>query len=106
MDNQTPTGLKQLFQSICPEGAGVLEGMVASAAPLKIVLANDAKMVLGENSLIVPRHLTEYQLLVDVPDGGTGSKKITVRNSLKPGEAVYLLAFNKGKKYYVLDRKG
>ena len=29
---------------------------------------------------------------------------ITVKNALKVGERVHLLSFNKGKKYYVLDR--
>ncbi len=30
--------------------------------------------------------------------------KITVYNSLKVGEEVYILGFNRGKQYYVLDR--
>jgi len=29
---------------------------------------------------------------------------LTVHNSLKSGEKVYLLSFNNGKKYYILDR--
>lgn len=31
---------------------------------------------------------------------------ITVHNALKVGEYVYLLPYNNGKKYYILDRRG
>ena len=31
---------------------------------------------------------------------------ITVYNHLKVGDMVYLLSFNEGKQYYILDRKG
>ena len=41
-------------------------------------------------------HLVTYTLT-----GGT----ITVHNALKAGETVYLLPYNGGKKYYLLDRK-
>ena len=152
MDNQNPTGLKELIQSLAPEAPGVIEGTVTSASPLQVTLANDSKMVLGKNSLIVPRHLTDYMVEVDVKksagaldskttkdggehehdDGGhdgheSGDGKHThdggkhvhsvstfsltggmlhVYNSLKQGDTVYLLHFNGGKKYYILDRKG
>ena len=55
MENQTPTGLKQLFQSMCPEGPSVVEGIVTNVSPLQVTLVNDSKMNLGENSLVVPR---------------------------------------------------
>lgn len=143
------TSLKQLFQSLIPEGAGVVEGKVTSANPLTVTLANDSKMVLSENSLIVPKHLTDYTTTADISGGsltgntttsgshthdegtheghtdGDGSHthnggkhshnlssfsvsgaSITIHNSLKQGETVYLLAFNNGKKFYILDRKG
>ena len=66
MDIQNPTGLKELIQSLAPEAPGVIEGTVTNASPLQITLANDSKMVLGKNSLIVPRHLTDYMVEVDV----------------------------------------
>lgn len=106
MENQTPTGLKQLFQSMCPQGTSVIEGTIISISPLKITLANDAKMILGENSLIVPRHLAEYAITIDIPGAGLWNERIMVHNSLKPGETVYLMVFHDGKKYFVLDRKG
>lgn len=152
MDIQNPTGLKELIQSLAPEAPGVIEGTVTNASPLQITLANDSKMVLGKNSLIVPRHLTDYMVEVDMQksagaldskttkEGGehehedgshdgheSGDGKHTheggkhvhslstfsltggmlhVYNSLKKGDTVYLLQFNGGKKYYILDRKG
>lgn len=102
MEYQTPTGLKQLIQSLCPDGPGVIEGRVTRASPLQITLANDAKMMLGENSLIVPKHLTNYT--VNVASEGSELKTITVNGALQQGEKVYLLAYNNGKKYFILGR--
>ena len=55
---QEPTSLKQMFQSMLPEGPSVKEGIVTSTSPLSVTLKNDAKMILSANSLIVPRSLT------------------------------------------------
>ncbi len=145
------TGLKELIQSLCPEAPSVIEGMVTNDSPLQITLVNDAKMILSKNSLVVPRHLTNYMVEVDIEknkgvldsvtktgegehthDGGShgghesgdgahthdGGKHLhsldtfslttglmTVHNALKKGDIVYLLQFNNGKKYYILDRK-
>lgn len=152
MNNRTPTGLKALIQSLIPEAPGVIEGRVTSASPLQVTLTNDSKMILGANSLIIPRHLTDYQVEVDLQkcegnldskttkDGGEHEHNggghdghesgdgehtheggehvhslstfsmtkgmLSVHNSLKKGDIVYLLQFNNGKKYFILDRKG
>lgn len=128
MANDNPTGLKQIFQSMIPDGNGVIEGFVTEANPLKVTLANDSKMILTANSLIVPRHLTDYMVEVDIEkvdgelvsettEGGgrhvnelstfsLSSGMLHVHNALKNGDTVYLLQFNGGKKYYILDRKG
>lgn len=50
MEDQT--SIKQMIQSMSPDGAGVVEGTVTNAAPLEITLTNDAKMILSANSLI------------------------------------------------------
>lgn len=139
MEDQT--SLKQMIQSMVPDGAGVVEGTVTNADPLEITLTNDAKMILSSNSLIVPEHLTEHKIEADimVADGAlyapTGAEnengehehpgiaksgkhahelkgfqitggRIILHTGLKAGEIVYLLSYNNGKKYYVLDRRG
>lgn len=139
-DQETPTGIKQLIQSMAPEAPSVKEGIVTSASPLEVTLKNDAKMVLSANSLVVPRSLTDYQVEVDLETGAgslisktktdgkhtheelSGSDDgahshflatftvrdgvLMIHNALKKGDTVYLLAFNSGKQYYILDRKG
>ena len=60
MEDQT--SIKQMIQSMSPDGAGVVEGTVTNAAPLEITLTNDAKMILSANSLIVPEHLTDHEI--------------------------------------------
>ena len=128
-DVQEETSLKQMIQNMCPEGPSVIEGTVTSASPLKITLTNDSKMVLTANSLIVPRHLTNYKTSISggniqnyyyvgsgenastVPVSPShvhaiGKVSVTVYDALQTGDTVYLLAFNNGKQYYVLDRKG
>nr|WP_300842426.1 DUF2577 domain-containing protein [uncultured Acetatifactor sp.] len=139
MEDQT--SLKQIIQSMSPDGAGVVEGTVTNVSPLEITLTNDAKMILSANSLIVPEHLTDHEIEADImkDDGAlyapTGAKdekgehehpgieksgkhahelkgfqltggKIILHTGLKAGEIVYLLSYNNGKKYYVLDRRG
>ena len=103
MGNQT--SLKQMIQGMALIGPGVVEGTVTNVAPLEITLANDAKMILSANSLIVPKHLTDH--VVDANIIATSLKsKITLYMGLKVGESVYLIFYNNGKKYFVLDRKG
>lgn len=65
-DNRTPTSLKQMFQEMMPEGAGVVEGTVTRESPLQITLTNDAKMVLSQNSLILPDWLTDAERTIDI----------------------------------------
>lgn len=138
---ENPTSLKQLIQSMAPDGDGVVEGNVTNAAPLEITLINDDKMILSANSLIVPEHLTDHEIIADImmdkgslsaPTGAEDEKgehehpeieksgkhehelkgfqliegKIVMHAGLKKGEVVYLLSYNNGKKYFVLDRKG
>lgn len=60
------TSIKQLIQSLVPDGPTVVEGTVTSESPLSITLKNDTKMVLSANSLVVPRYLTDHQVEVDL----------------------------------------
>lgn len=133
---QEPTSLKQLFQGMAPETMAVVRGTVLSANPLKIQVINDEKLILEQNIICLPRHLSTYQTTVDISlgrgsinsvtkedgehaghAGGNGKHRntletfnlsgvsMTVYNGLKPGEVVYILSFNHGKKYYILDRE-
>lgn len=106
MEQQTTTGLKQLFQSLCPQASNLIEGIVTCVSPLQVTLVNDAKMVLGIHSLVLPQHLTDYNLKVTLLEQTGSQTDITVHNSLKCGEHVYLFPFHNGKKFYILDRKG
>lgn len=119
------TGLKQLFQGMVPEGTTVVGGTVVSASPLKIRIENDDKLTVTGNVLLVPRYLTDWSATVDISlakggiDSVTDNKPghthklstfnitgaaMTVHNALKAGETVYLLKFNNGKNYLVIDR--
>lgn len=128
--DQTPTSIKQLIQGMVPDDIGVVGGIVTRESPLEITLANDAKMVLTQNTLILPEWLTDVDKSVDImlqggnisaPTGGDDGEgthmhylsdfniygaKMVIHNSLRKGESVLLLSFNKGKQYYILDRKG
>lgn len=69
MEIQEPTGIKQMFQSMVPDGPTIIEGRVTRVSPIQITLTNDAKMTLGENSLKIPRHLTNYTVNADISGG-------------------------------------
>lgn len=151
---QEPTSLKELFQGMVPEAMAVVQGKVISASPLKIQVINDEKLILEQNIICLPRHLSTYKTTVDIVlgdgtinsvtrsgqgthphgssgehgghTGGTGAHAhpdsegahihnvatfnifgatMTVYNGLKVGDLVYILSFNHGKKYYILDRE-
>jgi hypothetical protein len=97
-------------------------GTVVSVTPLKIQVTN--VFTLPESLLVVPQHLTEYELEItpidwlteDRSGGGgdasfashnhaiSGKKKIKVHNALKVGDKVALLRKQGGQSYFVLDR--
>lgn len=123
---QEPNSIKAAFQGLIPDGAAVQQAIVIKKTPLEIKMENDDKLILKENLLIVPRHLTEYKTKIDlkIADegnvtgtaiGSEGTSQIntfelikyemTVYNQLELGDIVYVLSFNGGKKYYILDRE-
>ena len=121
------TSLKQLFQGMAPEGTTVVNGTVVSASPLSIRIDNDDKLTVSGSVLLVAQYLGDWTATVDISLGKgtinsvtnevqshkhkqetfilTGAT-MTVHNALRAGEAVYLLKFNNGKNYLVLDRVG
>ena len=153
MEIKDETSLKELFQGMIPESLTVLRGRVTQAAPLLIQVDNDPKLILHENIICLPRHLSDYTTTCDIQlaggsinsqtrsdgnhghgssgqhgghTGGDGSHThpateaphvhflstynifgatIQVHNALRQGERVFILSFNEGKKYYILDRE-
>lgn len=123
--HQEPTSIREALQGLFPESMEILEGEVMTAQPLQIKAVNDDKLLLGPSLLCVPRHLTDYQVTVNISGGDVDGRTedadghnhtmasvafsgatMTVQNALQQGERVYLLSFNQGKRYYILDRKG
>ena len=123
--NGQDMSLKGLFQSLIPEADGIFQATVISVSPLKVQAINDAKLIIPASLLIVPPHLTDYTREVDIEVGGgtlyggtdTSDEhshyldsfsltkgRITIKNALKKDEKVHLLSFDKGNKYYILDR--
>lgn len=120
---QEATSFKQLFQGMVPEGTTVVSGRVVGTGPLKIQIENDSKLVVSGSVVLVPRLLTDWSAAVDISlgkgsissqtDGGQNLRSfsisgatMTVHNALKVGDEVYLLSFNGGKNYLIIDRKG
>lgn len=115
-DENEKTSLKQLIQGMTEAGITVIQGKVIAASPLKIQAINDEKLTISQNSLFIPRHLTNYTTTCYISTSGSHgghnsgngahdhSASITVYNALKVGEVVHMLSFNHGKQYYVLDR--
>lgn len=105
-------------------------GKVISTKPLKVQVTN--QFTLPESLLIVPRHLTDYEVDVTIEwntedhththgihdtftGGGSaddnthkhevvGRKKMLVHSALQVGDKVALLRKTGGQSYYILDR--
>ena len=98
-------------------------GTVISTSPLKIKVTN--QLVLPASLLVVPQHLTDYNMDVTVSwvteakSGGSldaayeahaheieGRKSVLIHASLKEGDKVALIRKQGGQTYYILDRIG
>lgn len=110
-----PESLKGLFQGMIPDQCEIVQGTVVSTAPLEIQIAGDEKLLIHTTSVIIPRHLTDYQVPVSIPESGGHSQysgsgvhshdvEMTVHNALQVGESVHLLVVQQGKKFFALDR--
>lgn len=80
MEIKEPTSIKEMFQGMIPDSMGVVRGKVVSAAPLKIQVVNDDKLLLSENLICVPRHLSDYTTTCDLMLGkarSTARRKTT-----------------------------
>jgi hypothetical protein len=91
-------------------------GTVTKTSPLEITVTST--FVLPEKILIVPQHLTDYEVpittsgygwVTDSADGHThginqSRKTVMVHNALKVGDRVALIREHGGRKFFVLDR--
>lgn len=101
-------------------------GTVVSEKPLKVRITD--VFTVPESLLVVPEHLTDYEIEVTIKDiydwktrdkfGGSGEasfaehnhdivitkKKMLVHGKLKTGDKVALLRKQGGQSYYILDR--
>ena len=102
-------------------------GTVQSVSPLKIFI--DQKLILTERFILIPQYLTDFETEIsfddpnikqvfttwDMEEKGESDPskiafkekikhKITIYNSLKPGDKVILLRQQGGQKYLVIDR--
>ena len=144
------SSLKGLFQGLVTKDCELLVATVISITPIRLQIANDEKLIVGPASVIVPKHLTDYEInmTIKLADGtidsitegdgthshsggshgghisGSGSHThsgdgthlhhlvtfvldggtILLRDGLKVGDRVHVLALNGGKLYYILDR--
>ena len=108
--------LKGLFQGMIPVGCELVQGTVIKVSPLKIQIANDEKLIVGPKAVVVPRHLTEHQVQVSIPESGKHAQyaysgqhshtkvMMTVHNGLATGDRLHILTVQNGKKYFLLDR--
>lgn len=87
-------------------------GKVTSTTPLKVQVTN--QFTIPESLLIVPQHLTNYSITVDVDwitddEGGhshkiEGDRTMMIYGALKVGDKVALLRKTGGQSYFILDR--
>ena len=75
--------ITEIIREICERSMpNIVTGVVSEVVPLRIMLVDDMNIQLSAQSLIVPSD----------------------RLPLKIGEQLYLLAVNRNKIYYILDR--
>lgn len=93
----------------------VMFGIVESVSPLKVYV--EQRFHLTGDQLIVPKHLTDYEVDVVLDDWSTESggtythshtisknKKITIKNALKTSDKVVLIRQHGGQKFFIADK--
>jgi len=105
------TSLRELLALAVPsDNAEIVLGTVTSTSPLEIQVANDPKLKVTDSNVFVPKHLTNYSVSIHLSgsiDGHSiGTRSGTIYNALKRGDQVYMLAYNHGGLYFVLDKAG
>ena len=99
------TSLRELMRTaVGITTASVVTGTVTDTDPLEICVDNDAKLILTEDNVYVPQHLTNYSVSIRIP--GVGTERCTIRNALQEDDRVYLLSYDEGSLYFVLDKVG
>ena len=76
-------------------------GNIVGVSPLKVQITT--QFIIPESLLIVPHHLTDYEVNCTLPDE-EDKKTITIHNALKVGDKVALLRKQGGQSYFILDR--
>lgn len=95
--------------------ATIMFGTVESVSPLKVYV--EQRFHLTGDQLIVPKHLTDYEVEVVLDDwsteiGGTyphnhtisENRKITIKNALKTSDKVVLIRQHGGQKFFIADK--
>lgn len=91
--------------------ATVCSGKVLTASPLTVQV--DQRFTLPAENIIVPQHLTNYSVSVNISgstgsaDGHThtlGAYTMTINNALKAGDKLVLVRQSGGQKYLIIDR--
>ena len=82
-------------------------GTVISTNPLKVQVTN--QFVLPAGVLIVPKHLSNYTIKVEITEENSGAseasaKQMKIYNALKTGDKVAMIRQSGGQYYYILDR--
>lgn len=115
------TSLKQAIQGLSHSSLDIIQGVVIAINPIQIKAVKDEKLIIKQDILIVPKHLTDQEFEFSISKGDSGSVdgptekgdnlqdlsmtgKIKLNNALKEGDTVHLLEIGKGKRYVILDR--
>lgn len=95
------TSIKGMLQDIMGEETSIYVGKVSSVNPVSIKLQDDSGLNIGSSLLIIPEHLTDRKVKINI-DGE--EKDIILCDALSSGEEVHVLALSHGSLYYVLGR--
>lgn len=92
-------------QSVEQEGpCNVTTGTVVSASPIQVAIDGEQQLPpLAAGNLLVPEHLTDHVVEMDLPEIGPAS--VMVHSGLKAGERVLLIQERGGQRYVILGRQ-
>lgn len=98
--------IKQIFQNMIPQQLGLLSARVTLTNPLTVVATNNQKLKISSQSLVVPLEMTKHskKMSFSIDNKTYSNINVTVDNSLKNGDIVYLLQIVKSGKFLIVGR--
>lgn len=101
------TSLTQYIKALAGKPVEVITGRVESVHPIKIIGINDEQLKIPEAALVIPEHLRDRKVKINITMGKINFSTVTDLNTgLKTDDTVTMIPYDNWNRFLVIDREG